>query len=63
MHDRPYMRPAYDFRSHRIYRGTSRRRMSREAAAYWASVVVLSLFDVFIIIYLLYASGLIWWIL
>lgn len=37
--------------------------MSRGDAAYWASVVVISLFDVFIIIYLLYASGLIWWIL
>lgn len=63
MHDRPYMRPAYDFRNHRIYHGTSRRRMSRGDAAYWKVVVVLSLIDVFIFIYLLYASGLIWWIL
>lgn len=62
MVDRPHMRPAYDFRSHRVYRGISRKRMSREDAAYWAVVVVLSLIDVSIFIYLLYASGLIWWI-
>ncbi len=62
MHERPYMRPAYDFRNHRVYRNLSRRRISREDAAYWAVVVVLSLIDISIFIYLLYASGLIWWI-
>lgn len=37
--------------------------MSRGDAAYWASVIVFSLIDVALIVYLLCASGLIWWIL
>lgn len=60
--DSPRMRLAYDFRNRRVYRGSSRRRMSRGDAAYWAAVVVFSLIDVALIVYLLCASGLIWWI-
>ena len=37
--------------------------MSRADAVYWATVVVFALVDVALIVYLLCASGLIWWIL
>lgn len=57
------MRPAYDFRNRRLYRSTSQRRMSRGDAAYWAAVIGLVVIDVALIVYLLCASGLIWWIL
>ena len=63
MHSRPSMIYAYDFRSSRAYRRCVRRRMTRSDAAYWAVVIVMSLIDIAIFIYLLYASGLIWWIL
>lgn len=63
MNSIPSMRPAYDFRNHRIYRGYSRRRASRADVAYWSAVIVLATIDVALVIYLLYASGLIWWIL
>lgn len=63
MSDRPRMRPAYDFRNHRLYLGSSRRHLSRADAAYWAAVIVLTAIDVALIVYLLCASGLIWWII
>lgn len=63
MSDSPRMRPAYDFRNHRLYRATSRRRMMRGDMTYWAAVIVFLIIDVALIVYLLCASGLIWWIL
>lgn len=63
MSDRPRMRPAYDFRRHQLYRRSSRRHASRADAAYWAAVIVLTVIDVALIVYLLCASGLIWWII
>lgn len=57
------MRPAYDFSSRRVYRESSRKRMSRGDVAYWAAVIAFLVIDVALILYLLCASGLIWWIL
>lgn len=61
--DRPRMRLAYDFSNRRLYRGSTRRRITRGDAAYWAAVVVFLTIDVALIIYLLCASGLIWWLI
>lgn len=62
MSDMPSMRSAYDFRRHRLYRGSSRRHASRSDVAYWTAVIALTVIDVALIVYLLCASGLIWWI-